>query len=42
MTHASIPYEQRQKIGVTNGLVRISVGLEDTGDIISDLAQALG
>ncbi len=41
MTHASIPYEQRQKIGVTDGLVRISVGLEDVEDIIADLKRAL-
>jgi cystathionine beta-lyase/cystathionine gamma-synthase len=42
MTHASIPPEQRQRIGVTDGLVRISVGLEDVEDIIADLKQALG
>jgi cystathionine beta-lyase/cystathionine gamma-synthase len=41
MTHASIPPEQRRKIGVTDGLVRISVGLEDVNDIISDMKQAL-
>lgn len=41
MTHASIPWEQRQKIGVTDGLVRISVGLEDIDDIIDDISQAL-
>ena len=41
MTHASIPRAQRQKIGVTDGLVRISVGLEDVDDIIDDLEQAL-
>ncbi len=41
MTHASIPPAQRQKIGVTEGLVRISVGLEDIDDLIDDLAQAL-
>lgn len=41
MTHASIPYQQRQKIGVTDGLVRISVGLEDIEDIIDDLARSL-
>jgi cystathionine gamma-lyase len=42
MTHSSIPPAQRQKIGVTDGLVRISVGLEDVDDIIDDMAQALG
>jgi cystathionine beta-lyase/cystathionine gamma-synthase len=41
MTHASIPFEQRQRIGVTDGLVRISVGLEDVEDIIEDLDRAL-
>ena len=41
MTHASIPPAQRRKIGVTDGLVRISVGLEDVDDIINDLARAL-
>jgi cystathionine beta-lyase/cystathionine gamma-synthase len=41
MTHASIPPEQRRKIGVTDGLVRISVGIEDSEDIIADLNQAL-
>jgi cystathionine beta-lyase/cystathionine gamma-synthase len=42
MTHASVPPEERQKIGVTDGLVRISVGIEDLEDIIADLKQALG
>ncbi len=41
MTHAAIPPEQRQKIGVTDGLVRISVGIEDVEDILADLEQAL-
>lgn len=41
MTHASIPPEQRKKIGVTDGLVRISVGLEDVNDIIEDLKNAM-
>jgi cystathionine beta-lyase/cystathionine gamma-synthase len=41
MTHASVPPEQRKKIGVTDGLVRISVGIEDVEDIIADLTQAL-
>lgn len=41
MTHASIPPEERKKIGVPDGLVRISVGLEDIEDIIADLKQAL-
>jgi cystathionine gamma-lyase/cystathionine beta-lyase/cystathionine gamma-lyase/homocysteine desulfhydrase len=41
MTHASVPKENRIKSGVTDGLVRISVGIEDVEDIIADLAQAL-
>lgn len=41
MTHAAIPEEERNRIGITNGLVRISVGLEDVEDIIADLEQAL-
>lgn len=41
MTHGSVPPAQRKKIGVTDGLVRISVGLEDVGDILEDLEQAL-
>jgi cystathionine beta-lyase/cystathionine gamma-synthase len=40
MTHASIPPAQRRKIGVTDGLVRISVGLEDVEDLIADLQRA--
>ena len=41
MTHASIPKEQRRKVGITDGLVRISVGLEDSEDLIADLDRAL-
>jgi cystathionine beta-lyase/cystathionine gamma-synthase len=41
MTHASIPHEQRLKVGITDGLVRISVGLEDSDDLVADLARAL-
>ncbi|NSL51958.1 bifunctional cystathionine gamma-lyase/homocysteine desulfhydrase [Calidifontibacillus erzurumensis] len=41
MTHASIPPERRAALGITDGLVRISVGLEDVEDLIEDLAQAL-
>jgi cystathionine beta-lyase/cystathionine gamma-synthase len=41
MTHASIPAEMRARIGITDGMVRISVGLEDAEDIIADLEQAL-
>lgn len=41
MTHASVPAEHRQRIGITDGLVRISVGIEDVDDLIADLDQAL-
>ncbi len=41
MTHASVPAETREKLGITDGLVRVSVGIEDVEDIISDLDQAL-
>ena len=41
MTHGSIPEAQRRRIGVTDGLVRISVGVEDAEDILDDLDQAL-
>ncbi len=41
MTHASVPHEERQRIGITDGLVRISVGLEDAEDLLADLDRAL-
>jgi cystathionine beta-lyase/cystathionine gamma-synthase len=41
MTHASVPLEKRQALGITDGLVRISAGLEDIDDLKEDLAQAL-
>jgi cystathionine beta-lyase/cystathionine gamma-synthase len=41
MTHASVDEAKRQRLGITDGLVRISVGIEDTDDIIADLDQAL-
>jgi cystathionine beta-lyase/cystathionine gamma-synthase len=41
MTHASLPEEQRQELGITPGLVRISVGIEDVDDLWADLEQAL-
>ncbi|MGE3467348.1 MAG: cystathionine gamma-synthase [Pyrinomonadaceae bacterium] len=41
MTHASVPAETRDKLGITDGLVRISVGIEDVEDILEDLDQAL-
>ncbi|AGT32877.1 cystathionine beta-lyase [Geobacillus genomosp. 3] len=42
MTHASIPKERREQLGITDGLIRLSVGLEDVNDLLDDLAQALG
>lgn len=41
MTHASIPAEEREKIGLTDSLIRISVGVEELEDLMSDLDQAL-
>jgi cystathionine beta-lyase/cystathionine gamma-synthase len=41
MTHAAIPAEERVKAGITDGLVRLSVGLEDVEDLIADLDAAL-
>ncbi len=42
MTHASIPKEEREKTGVVDSLIRLSVGIEDEADLIADLAQAIG
>jgi cystathionine gamma-lyase/cystathionine beta-lyase/cystathionine gamma-lyase/homocysteine desulfhydrase len=42
MTHASVPVEHRNAIGITDGLVRISVGIEDLTDLIADLDSAFG
>ncbi|MCZ0701998.1 cystathionine gamma-lyase/homocysteine desulfhydrase [Natronobacillus azotifigens] len=41
MTHASIPRDRRLELGITDGLIRISVGIEDAEDLIADLQQAL-
>jgi cystathionine beta-lyase/cystathionine gamma-synthase len=41
MTHASVPAEQRHALGITDGLVRISAGVEDLADLKEDLLQAL-
>lgn len=41
MTHASIPENIRKKVGITDGLIRLSVGIEDIEDILADLAQAI-
>jgi cystathionine gamma-lyase len=42
MTHASIPKAEREKSGLVDGLIRLSVGIEDSNDLIADLKQALG
>ena len=41
MTHAAIPKEEREKTGVLDSLIRLSVGVEDIDDLISDLEYAL-
>jgi cystathionine beta-lyase/cystathionine gamma-synthase len=41
MTHASVPYEDRQRLGVTDGLVRLSAGVEDMEDLVKDVTDAL-
>ncbi|HNJ59343.1 MAG TPA: PLP-dependent transferase, partial [Chitinophagaceae bacterium] len=42
MTHASIPREERIKNGLSDGLIRLSVGIEDADDLINDLDKAIG
>ena len=41
MTHASIPKDRREELGITDGLVRLSIGIEDVDDLIEDLSQAI-
>ena len=41
MTHASIPADKRAELGISDGLVRLSCGIEDVEDLIADLEQAL-
>lgn len=41
MTHASMPKEHQEKVGITDELIRLSVGLENSDDLIEDLSQAL-
>jgi cystathionine beta-lyase/cystathionine gamma-synthase len=41
MTHATIPREEREPRGITDGLIRLSVGLEDVEDLWQDLSEAL-
>ena len=42
MTHGSIPKEERERVGLVEGLIRLSVGIEDAEDLIEDLKQAIG
>jgi cystathionine beta-lyase len=42
MTHASIPKEEREKSGVVDSLIRLSIGIEDSEDLIDDISKALG
>jgi cystathionine beta-lyase/cystathionine gamma-synthase len=42
MTHADVPARQRAEVGITDGLLRLSVGLESPAAIIADLEQAIG
>lgn len=40
-SHTSIPFEVRQKVGITDGLIRLSIGIENIDDLIADLDQAI-
>jgi methionine-gamma-lyase len=42
MTHLSVPDERKQALGITDNLVRVSIGVEDADDLIADFDQALG
>lgn len=42
MTHASIPRDIREKVGITDGLIRLSVGIEHVNDLARDLSGAIG
>ena len=41
MTHAAFPPEERQRVGITDNLVRLSLGIEDAEDLIDDIREAL-
>ena len=41
MTHASIPKAERERLGITDNLIRLSVGIEDEDDLVEDLKNAL-
>ncbi|HEX7815161.1 PLP-dependent transferase, partial [Dyella sp.] len=42
MTHASVPAATRKRLGISEGLIRLSVGVEDVADLRAELAEALG
>ena len=42
MTHSDVPPESRKRLGITEALVRLSIGVEDPNDLIADIEQALG
>ena len=42
MTHSSLPAAARESLGISDGLIRLSVGVEDVQDLITELRQALG
>lgn len=42
MTHLSVPSARRQQLGITDNLVRVSIGIEDADDLVADFTQALG
>ena len=42
MTHYGVPKEKREAYGITDGLIRMNVGIENVQDILTDLAQSLG
>jgi cystathionine beta-lyase/cystathionine gamma-synthase len=42
MTHASVPAEERAKLGISDTLIRLSVGIEDVDDLLGELERALG
>ena len=41
MTHADIPDEEKEKLGITDSMIRLSVGIEHIDDLLADLSQAL-
>ena len=42
MTHASVPVEKRAELGISDNLIRLSIGIEHVDDLIADLGEALG